>query len=983
MDHLSSSNKESRRQRKFSVISTSLLLLGLALPSYSGEAAPTPATAASERIFPAEPNLASLPLSFEPNEGQAPAPTRFLAHSPQATLLFSPTGVSLALKEARPDADSLGIYNPDANVEALRPERFAQSERALEPQDSVLKVHFLEANPSLRIVAGELRPGKINYLFGADANCWLTNLPTYGEITYTQLYPGIDLMYEGGKGQLKGTYLVAPEADPSRVRWRYEGVERLWLDKAGNLQLTLPAPASSIDSPSTANDNLVSQQDATFVITEQAPVAWQEVAGTRVVVDVHYGLDPDGSVDFQLGAYNRSLPLVIDPYLTYSSYLGGRGYDSAYGIAVDLAGNIYLTGRTESPDFPLANPLQPALGSLNEYDAFVTKLSPSGSALVYSTYLGGSDNDYGNAIATDGEGNAYITGVTASTDFPLANAFQSTVAAGSSAFVTKLDASGSALVFSTYLSGSYHEAGYGIAVGPDSTVYVSGEAASSDFPTMNPLQDTLRGSFDAFITKFNSAGSSLIYSTYLGGTSSDTDAVIAVDGSGSVYATGSTYSSDFPTANAIQPSLGGEGDAFVSKIDPQGSALVYSTYLGGSALDLVSGIAVGAEGAAYIAGITNSSNFPMANAIQPSLGGVQDAFVSKIDPQGSALVYSTYLGGRYAELGGGPGHLYGGIAVDDDGNAYVTGTTVSDNFPTANSLQAANAGCNDIFVSEVASDGSALLFSTYLGGGGAGCDGGNDFGSAIAIKASSIYLAGWSSSINFPVVNPFQDHKNAYDDAIVVKIASVCEAPEYSDVLPGSTFYSYVRCLACRGIISGYEDGTFRPNNLITRGQLSKIVSGAAGIYQTYYMSDQTFEDVPYGSVFFQYVERLARRGYISGYLCGGDGEPCGVDNKPYFRPGNNATRGQLAKIISNAANLGGTPSGILYTDVQEDHPFYVWIMRLTQLGAMGGYPCGGEGEPCDDQNRPYFRPYNDVTRGQTAKIGAGAFFPNCETPGW
>ncbi len=196
-----------------------------------------------------------------------------------------------------------------------------------------------------------------------------------------------------------------------------------------------------------------------------------------------------------------------------------------------------------------------------------------------------------------------------------------------------------------------------------------------------------------------------------------------------------------------------------------------------------------------------------------------------------------------------------------------------------------------------------------------------------------------------------------------------------------STFYTWIRCLACRGIISGYTDGTFKPGNDITRGQIAKIVSNSAGFSED--AGPQIYEDVPVGSPFYDWINRLSMRGHMGGYLCGlVPEEPCiSPDNRPYFRSNASATRGQLAKIVANAAGLEGDPTGLYYTDVPEDHIFYVWIMRLTNLGAMGGYPCGGDGEPCDDANRPYFRPFANVTRGQASKIVANTFFPNCETP--
>jgi uncharacterized repeat protein (TIGR01451 family) len=324
----------------------------------------------------------------------------------------------------------------------------------------------------------------------------------------------------------------------------------------------------------------------------------------------------------------------------------------------------------------------------------VTKLNASGSALVYSTYLGGSYYDYGQGIAVDASGNAYVTGGTGSTDFPTANPLQAAYGGNGDAFVAKLNAAGSALVYSTYLGGSGGEDGLGIAVDASGNAYVTGVTESTNFPTANPFQALYERGGDAFVAKLNAAGSALIYSTYLGGIDPDEGFGIGVDASGNAYVTGYTGSTNFPTANPLQ-AHGGNGDAFVAKLNPAGSALVYSTYLGGSNDDYGYGIAVDASGNAYVTGRTQSTNFPTANPVQAAYGGGQfDAFVAKLNAAGSALVYSTYLGGGDLDEGL-------GIAVDPSGNAYVTGDTWSTNFPTANPLQAANGGIADAFVARI------------------------------------------------------------------------------------------------------------------------------------------------------------------------------------------------------------------------------------------------------------------------------------------
>ncbi len=382
--------------------------------------------------------------------------------------------------------------------------------------------------------------------------------------------------------------------------------------------------------------------------------------------------------------------------LVYSTYLGGSSADLGYGIAVDSMGNAYITGSTCSTDFPTKNPLQPNYGGGNDpycADAFVTKINAAGSALVYSTYLGGSGSDEGSGIAVDSAGHAYVTGGTQSTDFPTMNPLQPGLLGYRDAFVAKINAAGSALLYSTYLGGSSGDGGEAIAVDSAGHAYVVGYTDSTGFPTKNPLQPAYGGNVDAFVAKINAGGSALLYSTYLGGSDGDQGSGIAVDGAGNAYVTG-TAGRDFPTVNPLQPAYGGAADAFVAKINTVGSALVYSTYLGGSGAEQGIGIAVDSAGSAHVTGWTYSADFPLAGTLQKYYRGRGDAFVARFNPTGSAFVYSTYLGGYRTDVGI-------GIAVDSAGNAYVTGGTSSTNFPTMNPLQPSNQGGVDAFVAKI------------------------------------------------------------------------------------------------------------------------------------------------------------------------------------------------------------------------------------------------------------------------------------------
>jgi hypothetical protein len=433
----------------------------------------------------------------------------------------------------------------------------------------------------------------------------------------------------------------------------------------------------------------------------------------------------------------------MDPVLSFSTYLGGSLSDTNAGLAVDPSGSAYVIGITDSSNFPTMSPLQAA--PAGGYEMVVAKLDPSGSALVYSTYLGGSGNDRGLEIAVDSSGNAYLTGDTTSVDFPTASPLQATYAGGYDAFVTKLDPSGSALVYSTYLGGSGLDTGEGIAVDSSGSVYLAGPTMSTDFPTVSPLQASYGGgTYDTFAAKLDPSGSALTYSTYLGGSSQDYGERIAVDPSGNAYVTGWTWSTNFPTADAFQPTKAGGNDAFVAKLNPSGTALVYSTYLGGSTDDYGEAIVADSSGNAYVTGHTYSGDFPTVSPLQAGLAGNNDVFVAKLDPSGSTLAYSTYLGGSSFDSPS-------GIVVDSSGHVHITGTTQSANFPTVNPLQAAHAGSQDAFVAELDISGSTLVFSTFLGGSA------NEWSSGIGLHSSGdSCVSGSTASVDFPTASPLQ-----------------------------------------------------------------------------------------------------------------------------------------------------------------------------------------------------------------------------------
>jgi Beta-propeller repeat len=671
----------------------------------------------------------SLPIRFEENVGQTGAEVKFLARGGGYNLFLTQSEAVLVLPRLRSRSDA------DAQ--------------------SLVRLKLIEADPAPQMEGLNQLPGRSNYLIGRDASRWRWNVASFAKVRYRSVYPGIDLIYYGNQRQLEYDFVVAPGADPQMIRLGFDGVDQIQIDGQGDLVL----------------------QTANGEVRQRKPLAYQEADGVRREIASRYVLKDEQEVSFELGQYDRAQPLVIDPVIAYSTYLGGSFSDYANSFAVDAAGNAYVTGLTFSSDFPTSNPLQPNPGGNNDAgDVFVAKLHPEGSALVYSTYLGGSGYDEALAMAVDEDGNAYLTGRTASTDFPMMNPLQPGLSGGpfdpEDFFVTKLSADGSALIYSTYLGGAGPDVARALAIDKNGNVYVAGETASSDFPTMNPLQPTYAGILDVAVAKLKADGSALVYSTYLGGGNAERLYGIAVDRFGGAYLTGWTFSNDFPTANPLKPALAdGDLDAFVTKIDAEGSALVYSTYLGGGRQDRGRAIAIDAFGNVYVTGITQSTDFPTANPLQPVLAGLEDAFVTKLNRNGSALLYSTYHGGADTDWGL-------DIAVDSLNRVYVSGWTRSDDFPTLDAAQPIPDSMDtpdNGFATNLKADGSALIYSTYLGGRG------YDEGGSITVDArGNAYVFGRTDSDDLPttpgaVQRGYRDPSgDLYFDAFITKISAPC-----------------------------------------------------------------------------------------------------------------------------------------------------------------------------------------------------------------
>jgi hypothetical protein len=661
-------------------------------------------------------------LAFEVNQGQAAPQVNYLAHGSGYT-------VSLTAQDAQISLSQGTTCN-------------------------TLDLRLLDANPSAHVVGQNELITKTNYLLGSDPRQWHTNIANYGEVEYQNVYRGVDALYSGNQGQLETTFVVHPGASPGVIQMQVQGAQGLSLDAQGNLVLH-----------TTGGD-----------VMEQAPIAYQEINGVRQSVSSRYVLEGDNTIGFQVGTYDPSQTLVIDPTLSYSSYLPGPGV----AIAVDSSGDAYITGHTTGSND----------NSLIGNGVFVDKLNASGTALLYQTFLSGSGG--GNAIAVDAEGDAYVAGY-AGTDLPTTpNALQPTdPSTAITAFLSVLDPSGSGLLYSTWLPGTtglpsspggLRIVSPSLAIAPASdgsldNVYLTGAAAAGFPTTAGAYQPNYAGGTsgrDAFFAQIdpNQSGSaSLLYGSYLGA-GQDGGTGITVDSSGNAYLVGRTYSTNFPTtAGAFQRGNGGGLDTFVAKFNPSQSgtaSLAYSTYLGGSGADGFSpwdvptayldnqqpgpSIAVDSTGSAYVAGMTTSTNFPTtAGAFQTQYGGDNgvyrgDGFVTKLNATGTGLVYSTFLGGS-----GQDGAT--SIAVDASGDADVAGMTRSTNFPTVNPIQAHKSSDPkkgfpnaDTFVATLNPSGSGLLFSTYLGG-----TGGDDYAYGLALdSAGNVYVTGQTYSSSFP-----------------------------------------------------------------------------------------------------------------------------------------------------------------------------------------------------------------------------------------
>ncbi|MBF0488536.1 MAG: SBBP repeat-containing protein [Nitrospirae bacterium] len=675
-----------------------------------------------------------LPIAFEVNEGQTDPKVKYFARGHGYTLFMTPREFVLSMATHDQANDKI--------------------------KTASIRIKFVNPGADAKTITGiDELPGTSNYFIGNDPQKWRTNVPTYEKVKYEKVYPGVDMVVYGNQRQIEYDFVVGPHADYKQITLRVEGAKTLKVDKDGNL--------------------IIASKGGKMLMHK--PLVYQETDGIKQEIKGRYAVGKGNLVSFNVADYDKNKELVIDPTLAYSTFLGGSNSGSSgdFGrsIAVDSSGNAYVAGFTASTDFPVTSgAYQTTLKGTS--DVFITKLNATGTALVYSTYLGGSGSDDVYSIVVDSSGNAYVTGETYSADFPTIGAYQTTRKGASDAYITKLNSTGTALVYSTLLGGDGYDGGRSIAVDSAGNAYVAGETRSSDFPvTSGAFKTTTNSASTVFITKLNAAGTQLAYSTLLVGdySSYSYSGGIAVDSSGNAYVTGFTYQKDFPTTTgAFQttfvPTTQKQFTPYVTKLNATGTALVYSTFLGGSYADSGVSIAVDSAGNAYVAGGTYSTDFPTTtSAFQTTMKGICTVFITKLNATGTALVYSTLLGGNSADYAS-------GIAIDSAGNAHVAGYTSSTNFPTTTgAYQTTLKGSTDVFITKLNATGTALVYSTLLGGTSSSYDS----ASGIAVDSSGdAYVTGETTSTDFPVTTgAYQTTLKGTYDAFITKLR--LSSPEY------------------------------------------------------------------------------------------------------------------------------------------------------------------------------------------------------------
>ncbi|MCP5045809.1 MAG: hypothetical protein GY940_01455 [bacterium] len=656
-----------------------------------------------------------VPLYFIPNHGQVDQAVRFYAQTPDYNLWV--TDNELVFDTAR--------------------------------------LSFLNANKNTKIIPIKETNHRVNYFKGKNPAQWQRNIPTSKAVLFKNIYDNIDLKIYGNQNQIEYDWIIKPGGNPNDIMFKYLRIKETAIDANGNLVVRKKQKKTS------------EKETAPGRFLHQKPFTYQKINGKQVEVESRFNRigGKKNTYGFRVGDYDKTVNLVIDPYVVYySTYLGGSGFDDGQKIAVDSGGNAYIFGTTGSTDFSTENAFQGSIGG-GKTDVYVSKFSATGDSLLYSTYLGGNDSERAKGITVDALGNVYIVGDVKSKDFPTHVPYQGTFGGGEDAFVVKLSPTGDSLVYSTYLGGGTIDLGRSIAIDSKGNAYVAGLTFSVDFPTLNAYQDTHAGGHsDVYVTKLSPTGNSLVYSTFLGGKEvvdapfGDFVSDIAVDADGCAYVAGFTYSRDFPSVNYYQYLFSGTTCGYVTKFSASGDSLVYSTYLGGNDLDFPTAVAVDDSGCAYVAGYTYSDNYPVINAYQETFAGIVSPFVTKFSTTGKTLEYSTFLGGTTAE----------DMALDANGCVYVTGIAWSTGFTTLNPFQPNHGGGKeDAYFTKLSATGDSLVYASYLGG--------NDYddGNGIAIDGKGrVYITGNTESTDFPLSNSIKGTlDNDYGkDAFVTKL---------------------------------------------------------------------------------------------------------------------------------------------------------------------------------------------------------------------
>ncbi|MGL5346768.1 MAG: SBBP repeat-containing protein [Peptostreptococcaceae bacterium] len=680
--------------------------------------------------------LSNIPFTFEKNIGQYDKNVKFVLKNGTNTTFF--TQEEIVIVFAKVKEENTNNQNDRLN-------------NTKEYETSVLRLTLENSNQYPEIIGVNEFDCKINYIKGNDENDWNLNVPIYEKIIYKDIYNGIDLVYYENQGKLEHDFVVSPNANINSIEISFDGADDISLDNDKNV--------------------LINIKDHTIAMLR--PKVYQYINDTEIEIDSSFLIN-NNNVTFDISDYNKNEVLIIDPVLMYGSYIGGSNVDEGFGIDVDNNQIAYITGTTYSTDFPIKNAYQSALQGAT--DIFLVKIDTrlnGTNSLLYSSYIGGDNSDTGISVAVDNNQHAYITGNTYSTNFPIKNAYQSSLEGINDAYLVKIDtvfSGASSLLYSTYLGGNDSDYGYGVAVDNSQIAYITGETLSPNFPTFNAYQNTLQGIRNAFLVKINTnlvGVNSLLYSTYFGGIDSVIGRDVAVDNNQNAYFVGRTDSINFPTKNSYQSTLQGSVDAFLVKINTNLgglSSLIYSTYLGGNNYDAATSVSVDNNQNAYITGVTDSTNFPTFNAYQNINPGNDNAFLVKIDTHLSgvdSLLYSTYLGGSNSDTG------YG-VSVDNIENAYITGITTSTNFPLKYPYQSTFQGTSDAFLTKIDTKligSNSLVYSTYLGG--------NNSVTArdIAIDTNkNAYITGYTDSTNFPVRNAYQSTLQGATDAFIIKL---------------------------------------------------------------------------------------------------------------------------------------------------------------------------------------------------------------------